>query len=137
MFFNSKICRKKLYIFPEVEDHIAKQSSTELIELGFLVLETSLLLLRRMNNSNDKKKMQFWRKRISHNVHALPELLWGDDEQTSQLIIRKQSEEDLEYLRFKISKVIQTLFSFEENERALFKMEQIHMYFEKWDWIKR
>jgi len=137
VFFKPKICRKKLYIFPEVEDHIAKQSPTELTELGFLVLETSNLLLRRMNTTKHKKDMQFWKKRISHNVRALPELLWGDGEHTSQLIIRKLNEEDLEFLRFKISKVIQTLFSYEENDRALFKMEQIHAYFEKWDWIKR
>ncbi|MCZ2260647.1 hypothetical protein [Sporosarcina sp. G11-34] len=84
MFFKPKICRKKLYIFPEVEDHIAEQSLTELIELGFLVLETSLILLRKMNTGNYKKDMQFWRKRISHNVHALPELLWGDGQHTSQ-----------------------------------------------------
>lgn len=81
--------------------------------------------------------MQFWKQRISHNVNVLPELLWAEGDQANQLIIRKQSEEDLELLRFKISKVIQTLFSFEENDRALFKMEQIHAYFGKWDWIKR
>jgi len=137
VFFKTKICRKKLYIFPEVEDHIAKQSPIELIDLGFVVLETSLLLLRRMNTFNYKKDMQFWIKRISHNVHALPELLWGHGEHASQLIIRKLNEEDLEFLRFKISKIIQTLFSFKENNQALFNMEQIYIYFGKRDWIRR
>jgi len=81
--------------------------------------------------------MQFWKKRISHNVNALPELLWEEGEQTNQLIIRRQCKEHLELLRFKISKIILTLFSFEENDRARFKMELIHAYFGKWDWIKR
>lgn len=137
MLFKTKASRNKLYIFPEVEGHVANQSPTELIELGFIVIETSLLLLRRMNTRNYKKDMQFWMKRISHNVHKLPELLWEEGEQTNQLIIRKLSEEHLELLRFKISKIIQTLLSLEENDRAIFKLEQIHMYFEKWDWIKR
>ena len=137
MFFKTKICRHKLYIFPEVEDYVANQSPTELIELGFLVLETSHLLLRRINTRNYKKDMQFWMKRISQNIHKLPELLWEQGEQTNKLIIKKQSEGDLEFLRFKISKIIQTLFSFEENNHALFKMEQIHTYFGKWDWVKR
>lgn len=137
VLFKTKASRNKLYIFPEVEGHVANQSPTELIELGFIVIETSLLLLRRMNTRNYKKDMQFWMKRISHNVHKLPELLWEEGEQTNQLIIRKLSEEHLELLRFKISKIIQTLLSLEENDRAIFKLEQIHMYFEKWDWIKR
>jgi hypothetical protein len=46
VFFKTKIYRNKLYIYPEVEAHVAKQNPTELIELGFVVLETSLLLLR-------------------------------------------------------------------------------------------
>jgi len=134
--FRSKPCRKKLYIFPEVEVHIAKQSPAELIELGFIVLETSLLLLKRINTRNYKKDMQFWKKRISHNVNAFPELLWAEGDQINQLIIRRQNKEHLELLRFKISKIIQTLLSLEENNRALFKIEQIHAYFGKWDWIK-
>ncbi|PID03779.1 hypothetical protein CSV67_03830 [Sporosarcina sp. P2] len=137
MFFKTKICRNKLYVYPEVDDHVAKQSPPELIELGFLVLETSLLLLRMMNTRNYKKDMRFWLKRISHNVHALPELLWEEGEYANQLKIRKQNKEYLELLRYKISRTIQTLFSFEENNCALFKMEQIHVYFGKWDWIKR
>jgi len=137
MFFKTKICKNKLYIYPEVEVHVAKQSPFELIELGFLVLETSLLILRRMNTRNYKEDMQFWMKRISNNVNALSELLWAEGEQANQLIIRKQNKEHLELLRFKISRIIQTLFSYEENDRALFKMEQIHAYFGKWDWIKR
>ena len=137
MFFKTKICRNKLYIYPEVEVHIAKQSPTELIELGFVVLETSLLLLRIMDTYNYKKDMWFWVKRISHNVNALPELLWEEGEQSNQLMIRKQSKEHLKLLRYKISRTIQTLFSLEENHRAPIKMEQIHVYFGKWDWIKQ
>lgn len=137
MFFKPKICRKKLYIFPEVEDHIAKKSPAELIELGFLVLETSHLLLKRINSENYKKDMQFWMKRITQNVNALPELLWEEGEQTNHLIKRKLNEEHLELLRFKISKIIQTLFSFEENDSGRFNIEQIHAYFGKWDWIRR
>lgn len=137
MFFKTKICRNKLYIYPEVEVYVAKQSPQELIELGFLVLETSLLLLRMMNTRNYKKDMRFWLKRISHNAHALPELLWEEGEYANQLKIRKQNKEHLELLRYKISRTIQTLFSFEENARVLFKMDQIHLYFGKWDWIKR
>ncbi len=41
VFFKTKICRNKLYIYPEVEAYVAKQSPAELIELGFVVLETS------------------------------------------------------------------------------------------------
>ena len=137
MFFKTKICRNKLYIFPEVEVHVAKQNPTELIELGFVVLETSLLLLRMMNSQTFKKDMRFWVKRISHNANALPELLCKEGEQSNLLLIRKQNKEHLELIRFKISKTIQTLFSFEEYNRAPFKMDQIHEYFGKRDWIKQ
>ena len=81
--------------------------------------------------------MRFWVKRISHNANALPELLWEEGEQSNQLMIRKQNKEHLELLRYKISRTIQTLFSFEEDHRAPFKMDQIHEYFGKWDWIKK
>ena len=56
---------------------------------------------------------------------------------SNQLMLRKQNKEHLELLRFKISRTIQTLFSFEEDDRAPFKMDQIHEYFGKWDWIKK
>lgn len=137
MFFKTKICRNKLYIYPEVEAHVAKQSPTELIELGFVVLETSLLMLRMFDPQNYNKNMRFWVKRISYNANALPELLWEEDEHANQLMIRKQNKEHLEILRYKISRTIQTLFSFEEDSRVPFKMEQIHEYFSKWDWIKK
>ncbi|MEK5069608.1 hypothetical protein [Sporosarcina sp. FSL K6-1508] len=137
MFFKTKICSNKLYIYPEVEAHVAKQNPAELIELGFLVLETSLLLLRMMDTRNYKKDMRFWMKRISHNAHSLPELLWEEGEQSNQLLIRKQNKEHLELLRYKISRTIQTLFSFEEDSRVPFKLDQIHEYFSKWDWIKK
>jgi len=122
--------------YPEVEVHVAKQSPTELIELGFLVLETSLLLLRMIDTRIDKKAMKFWVKRISRNANTLPELLWKEGEHVNQMMVRKQNKEPLELFRYRISSTIQTLFSFEENDRARFKMEQIHVYFGKWDWIK-
>ena len=123
MFFKTKICRNKLYIYPEVEFHVAKQSPTELIELGFVVLETSLLLLRMLDTQNYKKGMRFWVKRISQNAEALPELLWEQGEQSNQLMLRKQNKENLELLRYKISRTIQTLFNQEENRRAPFKLD--------------
>jgi len=137
VFFKTKICRNKLNVYPEVDYHVAKQSPDELIELGFLVLETSLLLLRRMDSRNHKKDMRFWAKRISHNANALPELLWKEGEQSNQLMIRKQSKEHLELLRYKISRTIQTLFSFAEDNRAPFKLDPIHEHFGKRDWIKK
>ncbi|PIC68943.1 hypothetical protein CSV77_16415 [Sporosarcina sp. P16b] len=137
MLFKSIIYSNKLYIYPEVEVHVAKQSPPELIELGFLVLETSLLLLRIMDTRNYKKDMQFWAKRISQNANALPELLWEEGEQSNQLLIRKQNKEHLELLRYKISRTIQTLFSFQEDNRAPFKLDPIHEHFGKWDWIKK
>ena len=76
-------------------------------------------------------------KRISHNANALPELLWEEGEHVNQLMLRKQNKEHLELLRFKISRTIQTLFSFEEDHRVPFKMDQIHEYFGKRDWIKK
>ena len=136
MFFKTRICRNKLHIYPEVEFHIAKQSQPELIELGFLVLETSLLLLRMLDTQNYNKNMRFWVKRISHNANALPELLWEEGEQSYQLVIRKQNKEQLQLLSYKISRTIQTLFSFEEDGRVPFKTDQLHEYFGKWDWIK-
>ena len=90
MFFKTKIWRNKLHIYPEVEVQIAKQRPVELIELGFVVLETFLLLLRMLDTQNYKKDMRFWVKRISHNANVLPELLWEEDEQSNQLMIRKQ-----------------------------------------------
>ena len=66
--------------------------------------------------------MRFWIKRISHNVNTLPKLLWEDGEQANQLVIRKQNKEHLDLLRFKISSIIQTLFSYEEDDRAPFKI---------------
>lgn len=137
MFFKTKICRNKLHIYPEVEVQVAKQSPAELIELGFVVFETSLLLLRMLDTQTYKKDIRFWVKRISHNTNALPVLLWEEDEHANQLMLRKQNKERLELLRFKISRSIQTLFSFEEYNRAPFKMDQIHEYFGKWDWIKK
>ena len=92
MFFKTKICRNKLYIFPEVEVHVAKQNPAELIELGFVVLETSHLLLRMMDIQTFKKDRRFWVKRISHNTNALPELLWEEDELANQLMLRKQNK---------------------------------------------
>ena len=136
MFFKTKIYRNKLHIYPEVEAHVAKLSPAELFELGFVVLETSLLLLRMLDTQNYKKDMRFWVKRISHNANALPELLWEEGE-SNQLMLRKQNKEHLELLRYKISRTIQTLFSFEEDHRAPFKMDQIHEYFGKRDWIKK
>ena len=118
MFINTKIYRNKLYIYPEVEVQIAKQSPTELIELGFVVLETSLLLLRMLDTQTYKKDMRFWVKRISHNANALPELLWEEGEHANQLMIRKQNKEHLELLIFRITRTIQTLFGFEEDHRA-------------------
>ena len=108
MFFKTKICRNKLYIYPEVEIHVAKKSPPELIELGFLVLETSHLLLMMIDTKKHKKNMKFWMKRISHNTHSLPELLWEEGELSNQLVIRNQNEEHLELLRYKISSTIQT-----------------------------
>ena len=122
MFFKTKICRNKLYIYPEVEFHVAKQNPTELIELGFVVLETSLLLLRMLDTQNYKKGMRFWVKRISHNANALPELLWEEGEQSNQLMIRKQDKEHMELLRYKISRTIQTLFSFEEDSHVPYQI---------------
>ena len=118
LFFKTKICRNKLHIFPEVEVHVTKQSPAELVEMGFVVLETSLLLLRMLDTQAYKKNMRFWVKRISHNANALPELLWEEGEHANQLMIRKQNKEHLELLRFRISRTIQTLFSFEEDHRA-------------------
>ena len=90
-----------------------------------------------MDTQTFKKDMRFWMKRISYNANALPELLWEESEHANQLMIRKQNKEHLKLLRYKISRTIQTLFSFEENHRAPIKMEQIHVYFGKWDWIKQ
>ena len=109
MFFKTKICKNKLHIYPEVEVQLAKLSPAELVELGFVVLETSLLLLRMMDTQNYKKNMRFWVKRISHNADALPELLWEEGEQSNQLMLRKQNKEHLVLLRFKISRTIQCL----------------------------
>ena len=77
MFFKTKICRNKLHIYPEVEVHVAKQSPAELIELGFVVLETSLLLLRMLDTQNYKKDMRFWVKRISHNAECVTRIIMG------------------------------------------------------------
>ena len=131
MFFKTKICRNKLHIYPEVEVHVAKQSPTELIELGFVVLETSPLLVRMMDTQNYKREMRFWVKRIFHNANALPELLWEEGEQSNQLMIRKQNKEHLGLLRYKISRTTQTLFSFEEDSHVPFKINQIHDDFGK------
>ena len=133
MFFKTKNCEDKLHIYPEVEVQLAKLSPAELIELGFVVLETSLLLLKMLDIQNYKKDMRYWVKRISYNAIALPESLWKEGKQSNQLMIRKQNKEHLELLRYKISRTIQTLFSFEEDSRVPFKLDQIHDYF----WIKK
>ena len=116
-----------------MEVHVAKQSTTELIESGFVVLETFHLLLRMMDIQTFKKDMRFWLKRISHNANALPELLWGEGEQSNQLMIRKQNKEHLKLLRYKILRTVQMLFSLEEDPCAPFKLDQIYDYF----WIKK
>ena len=136
VLFKTKVCRNKLYIYPAVEVQIAKQNPAELIELGFVVLETSLLLLRMMETQTFKKDMRFWVKRISYNANALPELLLEESEHANQLMIRKQNKEHLELLRYKISRTIQALFSFEEDNCVPLKLDQIHEYFSKWDWKK-
>ena len=102
---------------------MAKQSPAELIELGFVVLETSLLLLRMLDTQNYKKDMRFWVKRISHNADALPELLWEQGEQSNQLMLRKQNKEHLELLRYKISRTIQRCLVLRKIDRAPFKLD--------------
>ena len=86
-----------------------------------------------MDTQAFKKDIRIWLKRISHNANTLPELLWKEGEQSNQLMIRKQNKEDLELLRYKISRTTQTLFSYEEDDCVSFKMDQIHDYFGKWD----
>ena len=108
------------------EVYVARLSPAELFELGFVVLETSLLLLRLLDIQNYKKDMRFWVKRISHNADALPELLWEEGEQSNQLMLRNHNNEHLKLLRYKISRTIQTLFSFEEDSRVPFKLDQIY-----------
>ena len=93
MFFKTNICRNKLHNYPEVEIHVAKLSPTELVELGFVVLETSFLLLRMLDTQNYKREMRFWMKRISHNANALPELLWKEGERSNQLMLRTKTEQ--------------------------------------------
>jgi hypothetical protein len=137
VFFKSKTSRNKLYIFPEVEGYIANQNPTELIKLGFLVLDTSLLLLRMMDTQTSKKNMRFWIERISRNANSLSELLWKEGERLNQLMIRKQNKEQLQLLRYKISRTTQTLFSFEENNLASFKLDPIHEHFGKWGWARK
>ncbi|MCM3711041.1 hypothetical protein [Sporosarcina luteola] len=137
MLFKTKVCSKKLHIYPEVEAHVAKQSPAELNELGFLVLETSNLLLKTLKTKNYSKKIGFWIQRISYNVHRLPELLWEESDQSNHLKIKQQSKEDLELLRHRISRTLHTLFSFKESKRMPFKMDSIYEYFGKWDWKKK
>ena len=64
--------------------------------------------------------MKFWVKRISHNAHALLELLWEEGEESNLLVIIKQNKEKLQLLRYKITRTIQTFFSFEA-ERTPFE----------------
>ena len=45
-------------------------------------------------------------------------IIWEEGEQSNQLMLRKQNKEHLELLRYKISRTIQTLFSFEEDSRV-------------------
>lgn len=137
MFFKTKVCRNRLHIYPEVEALVAKQSPAELIELGFLLLETSILLLKTLETKNYSKKMGFWIQRISYNVHRLPELLWEESDQSNHIKIKQQSKEDLELLRHRISRTLHTLFSFKESKRMPFKMDSIYEYFGKWDWEKK
>ena len=92
MFFKTKICRNKLHNYPEVEFYVAKQRPVELIELGFVVLETSPLLLRMLDTQNYKKDVRFWVKRLSHNANALPESLWEEGEQSNQLMIKNRTK---------------------------------------------
>ena len=92
MFFKTKICRNKLHIYPEVEAYVTKLSPAELVELGFVALETSLLLLRLLDTPKHKKDMRFWVKRISHNANALPELLWEEGKQSNQLVVKKTEQ---------------------------------------------
>ena len=86
-----------------------------------------------LDTQDHKKEMRFWVKRISYNANALPELLWEEDEQSNQLMLRNHNKEHLELIRYKISRTIQTLFSFEEDSRIPFKLDQIHDY----SWIKK
>ncbi|WP_262173244.1 hypothetical protein [Saccharococcus sp. Marseille-Q5394] len=137
MLFKTKVCRNTLHIYPEVEAHVAKQSPAELNELGFLVLQTSIQLLRTLETKNYSKKMGFWIQRLSHNAYSLPELLWEESDQSNHLKIKQQNKEDLELLRHRISGTLHTLFSFRESKRMPFKMDSIYEYFGKWDWKKK
>ena len=78
-----------------------------------------------------------WLKTSHKWLNSSAIIIWEEGEQINQLKLRKQNKEHLELLRYKISRTIQTLFSFEEDHRAPFKMDQIHEYFGKWDWIKK
>lgn len=135
MFFKTKTCRNKLYIYPEVEIYVEEQSPSELYELGSLILETSHLLLSILDTRNDKKDMRFWNERISQNANSLLELLSVEKEHVDQQIIKRNNDQ-LQSLRYNISRTIQTLFSFEEYDQSLFKMNRIHEYFGKNEWLK-
>ncbi|MFS0689006.1 hypothetical protein AB1K89_07180 [Sporosarcina sp. 179-K 8C2 HS] len=137
MFFKTKVSRNKLHIYPEVEAHVAKQSPAELNELGFLVLQTSIQLLRTLKTKNYSKKMRFWIQRISHDVQRLPELLWEVSDQSNHLKVKQQSKEDLQLLRHRISRTLHTLFSFKDTKRTPFKMDSIYEFFGKCDWKKK
>ena len=76
-----------------------------------------------LDTQDHKKEMRFWVKRISHNANALPELLWEEGEHANQLMLKRRNKENLELLRYKISRTIQTLFNQEENRRAPFKLD--------------
>ncbi|MBO1914688.1 hypothetical protein J4G37_58925, partial [Microvirga sp. 3-52] len=100
----TKVSKNKLYIYPEVEVYVGKQDPAKLIELGFLVLGTSLLFLRMMDTQISKKNMRFWIERISRNANSLSELLLKEGERLNQLMISKQNKEQLQLLRYKISR---------------------------------
>ena len=71
MFFKTKICKNKLHIYPEVEVHVAKQSPTELIELGCLVPDTSLYFEYCVYPSEDILRGKEWWQQTNRGTEMI------------------------------------------------------------------
>lgn len=117
MKFNKKSNAIYFKIVPNIKALLENLNESQLYELGFIVLNTSITILRKLDDNN-VPSFHFWVHRISTDIHNIP---------------IKLKEKNQVHLKEEIEKVIATLYNLNEiNEKLHFNpMLDIEVFFER------